>query len=586
MKNKRREYTAQFYKKNHIAFAAALLSSLLTSALNLYIAWVLQQMIDAVSGVPGSFALSALLWFVLSVIAAIILLKTASYFSKPCFMEKAMKQYKNYAFCKLTRKSISAFGAENTANYISAFSNDAATIENSYLDAQFNILFSLVMLLGALIMMIAYSPMMTVVACLFFVLPIGASYITGNRIEKAERKISEKNSELTATLKDSLSGFAVIKSFRAETAIFKIFSKNNAEVEQAKCEKRKQVTVVSTLAGAAGVTAQLGTFLVGAWLALSGRGITPGVLILFVDLTAYVITPIRELPEQLASRKAAAALIDKLADSLEDHVRDEGSLVPKQLNCGITLEHMTFGYEVGCDILHDINTTFDAGKKYAIVGASGSGKSTLLRLMARFWDYQMGHIRMEKRDIREIRTDSLLAQISMVMQNAYLFHGSLRENLCFGNETISEERMVEACRRACCHEFISALPEGYDTMVGEGGATLSGGERQRISLARAFLKDVPILLLDEPTASLDADNEAMVQRALDEIARERTVVMIAHRLKTVRGAEQILVLEDGKIIEQGTHDQLVGENGLYARLWGLQNQAGAYTFQSSKEEKK
>lgn len=143
MKNKRREYTAQFYKKNHIAFAAALLSSLLTSALNLYIAWVLQQMIDAVSGVPGSFALSALLWFVLSVIAAIILLKTASYFSKPCFMEKAMKQYKNYAFCKLTRKSISAFGAENTANYISAFSNDAATIENSYLDAQFNILFSL-----------------------------------------------------------------------------------------------------------------------------------------------------------------------------------------------------------------------------------------------------------------------------------------------------------------------------------------------------------------------------------------------------------------------------------------------------------
>ena len=186
----------------------------------------------------------------------------------------------------------------------------------------------------------------------------------------------------------------------------------------------------------------------------------------------------------------------------------------------------------------------------------------------------------------EIRTDSLLAQISMVMQNAYLFHGSLRENLCFGNETISEERMVEACRRACCHEFISALPEGYDTMVGEGGATLSGGERQRISLARAFLKDVPILLLDEPTASLDADNEAMVQRALDEIARERTVVMIAHRLKTVRGAEQILVLEDGKIIEQGTHDQLVGENGLYARLWGLQNQAGAYTFQSTKEETK
>lgn len=249
-------------------------------------------------------------------------------------------------------------------------------------------------------------------------------------------------------------------------------------------------------------------------------------------------------------------------------------------------ENVSFRYGEELDVIRDVSFETPAGSLTALVGPSGSGKSTLLRLMARFWDYQMGHIRMEKRDIREIRTDSLLAQISMVMQNAYLFHGSLRENLCFGNETISEERMVEACRRACCHEFISALPEGYDTMVGEGGATISGGERQRISLARAFLKDVPILLLDEPTASLDADNEAMVQRALDEIARERTVVMIAHRLKTVRGAEQILVLEDGKIIEQGTHDQLVGENGLYARLWGLQNQAGAYTFQSTKEETK
>ena len=247
---------------------------------------------------------------------------------------------------------------------------------------------------------------------------------------------------------------------------------------------------------------------------------------------------------------------------------------------------MSFRYGEGADVIRDVSFETPAGSLTALVGPSGSGKSTLLRLMARFWDYQKGHIRMEKRDIREIQPDSLIDQISMVMQNAYLFRGSIRENLCFGNETISEERMVEACQKACCHEFISALPEGYDTMVGEGGATLSGGERQRISLARAFLKDVPILLLDEPTASLDADNEAMVQRALDEIARERTVVMIAHRLKTVRGAEQILVLEDGKIMEQGTHDQLVGENGLYARLWGLQNQAGAYTFQSSKEEKK
>ena len=169
----------------------------------------------------------------------------------------------------------------------------------------------------------------------------------------------------------------------------------------------------------------------------------------------------------------------------------------------------------------------------------------------------------------------------MVMQNAYLFRGTIRENLCFGNERITEQQMLDACRKARCHDFISALPESYDTVVGEGGATLSGGERQRISLARAFLKDVPILLLDEPTASLDADNEAMVQRALDEISKERTVIMIAHRLKTVRGAQQILVLESGRITQKGTHNQLVGTDGLYSRLWELQNQAGNYTFKQT-----
>ena len=188
---------------------------------------------------------------------------------------------------------------------------------------------------------------------------------------------------------------------------------------------------------------------------------------------------------------------------------------------------------------------------------------------------------MDGKDIREVQTDSLLSNISMVMQNAYLFRGTIRDNLCFGNESITEEQMIKACKQARCHDFISALPEGYDTIVGEGGATLSGGERQRISLARSFLKDVPILLLDEPTASLDADNEAMVQKALDEISKERTVIMIAHRLKTVRSADQILVLQDGKIVEKGTHNQLIGQKGLYARLWGLQSQAGDYTFKQS-----
>ena len=443
MKNKlkaeRKKYTAQFYKKNHTTFLIALLSTLLIAALNLWIAWVMQQMIDSVSGVPGSLELPVLALFVVGVVVSVILLKVVSYFSKPRFMEKAMKQYKGYAFHNLAKKSISSFSVENTANYISAFSNDATTIENGYLEMQFNILANGIKLIGALVMMVAYSPVMTVVACLFFVLPIGASYITGNRIEKAERKISEKNSELVATLKDSLSGFSVIKSFKAENAISGLFTNSNAAVEQAKCNKRKLVTVISGIAGVAGVTAQLGTFLVGAFLALAGWGVTPGVLMIFIDLTANVINPIRELPEQLASRKAAIALIDKLADSLEDNVREEGTRIPNQLGNGITLKNVTFGYEENCNVLHDINTTFYAGKKYAIVGASGSGKSTLLNLLMAAHDSYGGEIRYDGAELRNISGESLYELVSMVQQNVFVFNASIRDNITMFREFPKEE---------------------------------------------------------------------------------------------------------------------------------------------------
>ena len=567
MKNKRREFTAQFYKKNHIAFAVALLSSLLTAALNLYIAWVLQQMIDAVSGVPGSFELSALTWFVVSVIVAIILLKAASYFSKPRFMEKAMKQYKDYAFCKLTKKSISTFGVENTSNYISAFSNDATTIENGYLDMQFNILFSIVNLIGALIMMIVYSPMMTVVACLFFILPIGASYITGNRIEKAERKISEKNSELTATLKDSLSGFSVIKSFKAENAISKLFSKSNTAVEQAKCEKRKQVTVISGLTGVAGVTAQLGTFLVGAFLALSGWGITPGVLMIFIDLTASVINPIRDLPEQLASRKAAVALIDKLADSLEGNVRDEGSHIPKQLCNGITLENVTFGYEAGCDILHDINTTFDTGKKYAIVGASGSGKSTLLNLLMASHGNYSGQICYDGHEVKDISSESLYDIVSMIQQNVFIFNASIRDNITMFHEFPKAE-VDRAIELSGLSKLIADRGEEY--LCGENGSGLSGGEKQRISIARSLLKKSQVLLVDEATAALDAKTAYQVSSAILGL-KDITSIVVTHSLDEglLKRYDGIITLKNGAIVEAGSFDELIAEKGYFYSLFTI-----------------
>ena len=571
MKNKRKaarkKYAAQFYKKNHISFLIALISTLLIAVLNLWIAWVMQQMIDSVSGVPGSFELPVLAWFVVSVVISIIVLKVVSYFSKPCFMEKAMKQYKDYAFHKLTKKSISTFRVENTANYISAFSNDATTIENGYLEMQFDILANGIKLIGALLMMIAYSPMMTIVACVFFVLPIGASYITGNRIEKAEKTISEKNSELIAVLKDGLSGFSVIKSFKAEHAISGLFAKSNTVVEQAKCSKRKLVTVISGLAGVAGVAAQLGTFLVGAWLALSGWGITPGVLMIFIDLTANVINPIRDLPEQLASRKAAAALIDKLADSLEDNVRDEGSHIPNQLKHGIDVRNVSFGYEAGCDILHDINTTFDAGKKYAIVGASGSGKSTLLNLlMASHGDY-FGEIYYDGYEVKNINSESLYDIVSMIQQNVFVFNASIRDNITMFH-AFPEAEVDRAIKLSGLSKLIADRGEEY--LCGENGSGLSGGEKQRISIARSLLKKAQVLLVDEATAALDAETAYQVSSAilgLDGL----TSIVVTHSLDEglLKQYDSIITLKNGSIVETGTFEELIAEKGYFYSLFTI-----------------
>ena len=571
MKNKlkveRKKYTAQFYKKNHTTFLIALLSTLLIAVLNLWIAWVMQQMIDSVSGVPGSFELPVLAWFVGGVVVSIILLKVLSYFSKPRFMEKAMKQYKDYAFHNLTKKSISSFSVENTANYISAFSNDATTIENGYLEMQFNILANGIKLIGALVMMVAYSPVMTVVACLFFVLPLGASYITGNRIEKAERTISENNSALVATLKDSLSGFSVIKSFKAENAISGLFTKSNATVEQAKCNKRKLVTVISGLAGVAGVTAQLGTFLVGAFLALTGWGITPGILMIFIDLTANVINPIRELPEQLASRKAAIALIDKLADSLEDNVREEGSHIPKQLKHGIDVKNVSFGYEAGCDILHNLNTTFDVGKKYAIVGASGSGKSTFLNLLMAGYGNYSGEICYDEYEVKGINSESLYDIVTMIQQNVFVFNASIRDNITMFHEFPKEE-VDRAIELSGLSKLISDRGEEY--LCGENGIGLSGGEKQRISIERSLLKKSQVLLVDEATAALDVETAYQVSSAILGLDGIMSIV-VTHSLDEgiLKQYDGIIALKNGSIVETGTFDDLIAEKGYFYSLFTI-----------------
>ena len=235
----------------------------------------------------------------------------------------------------------------------------------------------------------------------------------------------------------------------------------------------------------------------------------------------------------------------------------------------IRFEHVSFAYQ-DKEVLHDINITLPKNSLTALVGPSGSGKSTVMKLCARFYDPQKGCIFFNGGPMNEINPESLMSHISMVFQDVYLFQDTIRNNIRFGKTDATEEEIIAAAKKACCHDFIMRLPKGYDTLVGEGGCTLSGGEKQRVSIARAILKDAPIILLDEATASLDPENEVEVQKAIDSLIKGRTVIAIAHRLKTIKDADQIIVLDNGRIKEEGTHDDLVRNEGLYAHLWNIQ----------------
>jgi len=270
--------------------------------------------------------------------------------------------------------------------------------------------------------------------------------------------------------------------------------------------------------------------------------------------------------------RAIDVSIDRVQEIHRTPVMDVEGNIQQPKSHDIAFRNVSFSYG-SRKIIDNVSFTIPEGTTTAIVGPSGGGKTTLCSLMARFWDVDEGAVTLGGTNVKEYKLDSLLTNFSMVFQNVYLFNDTIASNIRFGKPDATMEEIMEAAKKACCHEFITVLPEGYDTVIGEGGATISGGEKQRISIARAILKDAPVIILDEATANVDPENESRLQAAIAELTRNKTIVMIAHRLKTVKNADQILVVDNGKIVQQGTHDELAYQKGIYADFIGVRKKA-------------
>lgn len=559
----RKRYLKEIVCQSRKWLVMAGIAMLILSIYNIVISWLLQTIIDIVSGDSSMTILQvgiiAMITFLIF-IAAYVIYRVA----RPKYLYQAMLCYKQKIFCKMIDKNLSSFRKENTSQYLSMYTNDAKMIEMYYFDSVLEMMDLTVSFVGALLLMLWYSPILTVFGLILSVLPIAASLPIANKMAEAERKVSDGNGEFVSIVRDILQGFPVIKSFQAEKEMKKNFFRENERMEHLKYQSRYIEESINLWGTAASVMMRLGIFLIGAWMSVSGYGVTPGIVLVFLQLMNYVISPIERIPSILAKRKAAIGLIEKMLVSVQINQEQMKENIIGMLKKGISLKDVSVSIG-NKNVLHHLNFEFEIGKKYAVVGSSGAGKSTLINTIMGGFSPVQGEVLFDGIDSREIQPESLFQVMALVQQSVFVFRDTIRNNITLFKE-FDEEKVKKAADQAGLRELIDK--RGLNDSCGENGNKLSGGERQRIAIARALLRGSQVLLLDEATAALDNQTSYAVIDAVLSM-KEMTEIIVTHRLeeKLLYQYDEILVMHAGEIVEKGTFQELMQKKGFFYSLY-------------------
>ena len=471
----------------------------------------------------------------------------------------------------LKRVSLGYFQQVSTGNILSSITTGLSTLEGMGIRMIDNFVGGYLNFLVIFICLAVYSPVTALIALAAAAMSLCFMLVISHYSRVNAPVEAQANRDMTGAVIEYARGLAVVKSFGKSGAAMQAVTDAVRDSKNIHLKIEWGYVPANALHLLALKCGSVGLALAAALQCVRGQmEFSAALVFLFFSFSIFAsLEPISDSAHTLGVIDEAMNQLDALRG--ESFIDADGKDI-RLTHYDITFSHVNFGYDER-QVLKDVSFTIPEQTSTAIVGPSGSGKTTICSLLARFYDPQSGSIRVGGHDLREFTCDSLLSNISMVFQNVYLFHDTIRANILFGKPDATEQELVQAAKKARCYDFIMALPEGFDTVVGEGGGTLSGGEKQRISIARAMLKNAPIVILDEATASIDPENEHLIQQALSELTRGKTIITIAHRLATIQNADQILVVDDGRIAEHGTHAELIGQDGLYRRFTEIRERA-------------